>query len=155
MEPAAEVIMHASGRHAAEGCTHHLERFLVPLNRCVAQEVKQSRRAREFRCASEPSPAFIEASAQLPISGVEQLSIKRLSGRVAVGNAAKLLRDVRARTFNRMAVFLPDAREVLQQLPETGTAVAIVGWEVGSTEEWLQFGREPDGHGPPATSCIG
>ncbi len=79
---------------------------------------------------------------------MEKVSVGLNSRQRSRRHVLQLFGNIRARKFDLGAFRFPNVRELSKQLAEAGTAVTRIGREIGTTEKRLEFGREPNRHGP-------
>jgi hypothetical protein len=106
----------------------------------------------KFRSAAEAGVRGVKHAAEVLESRVQDRFIRLAAGSGRGCPLHELSDHVSARLLDPFAIALPGFGDALQNCAESGAAVAIVGREVRSAEEWLQVRRQKDGHGPAAAA---
>ena len=135
-EAAADVVVHASGRHGVERRDDGVERGGRTGAVVVSQEVSEAHRLRELRGPPEPAPLLVEARQHRHrrlVEGRRSSGGRRPSpaGDLAtqrLGEAVGLLEQVRAPVGPRLVDGVHDLGERRMPAP-------ALRWEVGAAEE--------------------
>ena len=108
---------------------------------------------RELRGAAEPAPPRVEVGAVLGQGGLQLRDAHRRPGRRA-RVLAQVPRQLRALVAQRRLVLAPQVGDADQQRAEAGTAVLVLGREVGAGEERLLVRGQEHGHRPAAVPLV-
>src|ERR1700686_298269 len=135
MESAAELIVHAAGRHGSQSVERHLERFVAVRARVVTKQEIERRGPGKLRCVAEAAVGRVERAPKNLEGGIERGLVGDAAGLARIGNTFKLCDNVTAGLNDLGALFAPGRGDAIEECGKSGPAVAIVGREVGAPEE--------------------
>ncbi len=150
MEPPADVIAHAAGRHRLERGQGHPGRLRPARAGRLPQQEQQLAGTRKLRSAAEAAAALVEGRTQLRDGARQGIGARHVARRVAPAGLSQLVDHGVGRTGDARPIAMPDAADLLQDLDETGPSPAGRRWKVGAPEERLELRRQPHAHRPAA-----
>ena len=150
MKAAADMVAHAAERHRAQRAEHHVARVGIAGPRVLAQQKHQLARPGKLRRIAEPAVTGIERLAELHHRPRERLLSGHGGGSRRALEPAHLRRQRFGRLDHLVALGVPHARNLLQDVDEAGLPPLGGRREVGAAVERLEVGRHPHAHRPSA-----
>jgi len=158
-EAPSELVEQAAFRHARQAQRGHVQRLQIGrvVARAgvpVAQQTRQSRGMREFRCRAKAAIVAVEALFQPRTAGLQGLGRQARAGgrrRIEVLDRAD---DLGGRHPQLLLVLVVVACHLAQQIAKSGQAEARFAREIGAAEEWpLVVVQQEHGQRPAAAAA--
>ena len=153
MEAAADVIAHAAERHRAQREEHHVARALddgAACRACSRSRNSSSLGRGNFGALPNPPRRASNAAANSAVARSSTAGGGTSPAAALRPERAQPLDDVRGGLGDLVALFPPDARDLLEDVGEPGLAPPAGRRKVGAAVERLQRRREPHAHRPAA-----
>ena len=155
MKAAADVIAHAVERHRPQRQHHHLARGRLAATNVFTQQEQQFARARKLRRITEPAPAGVEAFLELLKRRGKCVFVGNNPIGVAFGQRRQPLDHFARRLRHARAILAPGLGDLRQDIDKRRPAPLRGRREIGAAVKWLEVGRQPHAHRPPARTRRG
>ena len=157
VKAAAEMVAHSSRGHFAQREESHCSGavgFVAIRARRETQEKIEHRGPGKFGSAAKAAMFFVKAAGET-LESVHERRLIPAKFRTFGASACfgERLHYARCLSFDALAILAPQARNLAENVGESGPAIAVVGRKIGSAIEWTSFWGEPNAHRPSASAC--